>query len=246
MKQPRTIVNAELGALVREARKAAGITQVELARMTGMTQQGIQSIEAGEVERPKKLHEIAAAIGKEIGHFLINSGGDVSKMDSLAHDAEHLELGMTSSQPLTVPVVGELQAGAWMEADQWDVAKYQPVFVEPERFETLNHAAWKVNGSSMDLVGIADGAFAVTVPYKAVRIAPQKGDAVVVERRRNGTFERTCKEVGRQTPAGLELIPRSSDPRHKAIIIPPQGPDEDGAEVEIIGLVVGSYKRFGG
>lgn len=39
-----------------------GISQDDLAEAVDMTQQGIQSIEAGGVKRPKKLREIAATL----------------------------------------------------------------------------------------------------------------------------------------------------------------------------------------
>lgn len=52
-----------LGARIARRRDALNITQEELAEAVGMSQQGIGSIELGEVERPRKLREIAAVLG---------------------------------------------------------------------------------------------------------------------------------------------------------------------------------------
>lgn len=52
------------GKRVAAARDAAGMSQDELAAAVGMKQQGIGSIEKGEVERPRKLRELAQALSK--------------------------------------------------------------------------------------------------------------------------------------------------------------------------------------
>lgn len=45
------------------AREAKGWTQADLAEAIGMTQQGVAAIENGKSERPKKLRELARALG---------------------------------------------------------------------------------------------------------------------------------------------------------------------------------------
>lgn len=54
---------AILGARVKLAREAKGLTQTQLGEIVGMRQTGIGSIESGEVSRPRKLREIARALG---------------------------------------------------------------------------------------------------------------------------------------------------------------------------------------
>src|SRR4051794_25368374 len=58
MKKPKYPV----GPRIASRRAERGISQAGLAEAVDMTQQGIQSIEAGTVKRPKKLREIAAAL----------------------------------------------------------------------------------------------------------------------------------------------------------------------------------------
>lgn len=52
-----------LGQRVAERRSEIGLSQTELADAAGMKQQGVASIEGGKVERPRKLKEIAEALG---------------------------------------------------------------------------------------------------------------------------------------------------------------------------------------
>lgn len=60
MKKPKA--KYPVGPRVAQRRVERGISQEQLAEAVDMTQQGIQSIEAGGVKRPKKLREIAAAL----------------------------------------------------------------------------------------------------------------------------------------------------------------------------------------
>jgi len=151
-----------------------------------------------------------------------------------------------SADPVKLtPVVGDVAAGAWMDTDLWDEAKYEPVPAMPSRYPSLAQKAWHVVGNSVDLLGIADDSFIVTVEYWKVRNAPTDGDVVVVEERDGSLIRRTCKEV-LVRPGEYELRPRSSDARHKPIVVPAGNKSGDhGVEIEIVGLVIGTYRRIG-
>lgn len=60
----KDVVNLELGRRLAAARAARGLSQGALATIVGMKQTAIGEIEAGRVMRPKKLREIARAVGK--------------------------------------------------------------------------------------------------------------------------------------------------------------------------------------
>lgn len=142
-------------------------------------------------------------------------------------------------------VTGDVAAGTWMESDLWDEAKYEPVPAMPSRYPSLAQKAWHVVGNSVDLLGIVDGSFVVTVDYWKVRSAPTDGDVVVVEERDGSLIRRTCKEVTVR-PGAYELHPRSSDARHKPIVVSSGNKNgDDGIEIEIVGLVIGNYRRIG-
>lgn len=53
-----------LASRLRYARERKGITQEELAKLAGTTQQNIQNIEGGVVKRPRKIDAIAKALGQ--------------------------------------------------------------------------------------------------------------------------------------------------------------------------------------
>lgn len=148
-------------------------------------------------------------------------------------------------KPTLVPVYGEVAAGIWREEDVWDEAKYAPVPVVPSRYPGLEQRAWHVSGDSMDKAGIVEGAFIITVDYWSVRNAPLDGDIVVVEQRRAGLVQRTCKEV-RTFPGRVELHPRSTNPKWEPIVLPAGNQNaDDGKEVEIVGLVIWSAMPIG-
>lgn len=53
----------EIGAIVREAREAKGLSQQDLARAIGIKQQSLDAVEKGRTQRSKFLPEIAAELG---------------------------------------------------------------------------------------------------------------------------------------------------------------------------------------
>lgn len=67
---PKKIVNSELGKRLARARADRGLSQGDLAAMVGMRQTAIGEIEVGRVQRPKKLREIARAVGKTEEYLL--------------------------------------------------------------------------------------------------------------------------------------------------------------------------------
>lgn len=52
-----------LAQRLRYARESKGLTQEQLAKLAGTTQQNIQNIEAGVVQRPRKIGKIAEVLG---------------------------------------------------------------------------------------------------------------------------------------------------------------------------------------
>ncbi|WP_342644151.1 XRE family transcriptional regulator [Rhodoligotrophos ferricapiens] len=70
-----------IGARVRSRLHDLGITQGELATAVGMKQQGIASILAGQVKRPKKLWELARAL-KTTEAWLLGEPGAIPPQDA--------------------------------------------------------------------------------------------------------------------------------------------------------------------
>lgn len=59
-----------VGSRVTELREALGLSQAELAKRIGSTQQSIDMMERGKVKRPTKLHELARALRTDVDYLL--------------------------------------------------------------------------------------------------------------------------------------------------------------------------------
>lgn len=144
--------------------------------------------------------------------------------------------------PLFLPVRYRVQAGAWLEVDYAEQDYPSPPrAVRPDpQFGEWPQWLELVVGDSVDRE-IPPGHFAHVVDAVEMGYAPQDGDFVVVERRRDqGRLrERSIKQVeinGR----GIELWPRSHNPAwNKPLEL---SHPEEGVEVEVVGLVIGAYR----
>jgi len=145
--------------------------------------------------------------------------------------------------PLFLPVRYRVQAGHWIEVDYAEQDfPTTPRAVRPDP----QYGDWPqwlelVSGDSVNKE-IPEGGFAHVVDAIEMGYAPQDGDFVVVERRRDqGRLrERSVKQVEIRADGTVELWPRSYNPswdRPLQIDYP-----EEGVEVEIVGLVIGAYR----
>ena len=222
---------------IRHFRKALGLTLEELAADVGLSISQISRAERGQKDlKVDELRRIAARLKTSIAELPNVSHHNVAHQE----DPKINEVPSTVSLAVSIrplPVVGEAAAGLWMEQDVWDEYRYEPVPHVPGRYENLEQAAYHVSGNSMDLEGITDGSFVVTVPYYETRTALTDGDICIVERRKAGLVERTCKKIAILAD-GYELRPCSSDPKWKPIVFASGQWDDDGTEVEVIGRVI--------
>jgi SOS-response transcriptional repressor LexA len=106
-----------------------------------------------------------------------------------------------------VPVLGEVQAGAWHSMIE-DPEPLEEIPMVLPGFEGARLFALRVVGPSMN-VHYPEGTIVVCCP--AAEVGVRDGDHVIVENRRNGMVETTVKEVV-QEKNGVSLWPRSTDP----------------------------------
>lgn len=152
------------------------------------------------------------------------------------------ELGTVTNPPemfkpvnRSVPLLGEVQAGAWTEvAEEYAPEEFVPIYLAG--FEGAQLFALRIRGPSMDR-HYPDGTMVIVCP--AAEIGVREGDHVVVRRRRGGLVETTIKEVVKEK-GGIALWPRSSDPAHQEPIRLDHARDADEGP-EIVGVVVSSY-----
>jgi phage repressor protein C with HTH and peptisase S24 domain len=109
MKKPKHPIGPRIAGL----RAERGISQAELAEAVEMTQQGVQSIEAGGVKRPGKLKEIASAL-QTTEEWLLHQKGPKSlagfEEESAGYDHERPTSGI-----LEIDVRAGLGAGGSLE-----------------------------------------------------------------------------------------------------------------------------------
>lgn len=208
---------------VAQGLKAAGKSQIGLARELGITQpqivrllRGERSLRAEEIAKVEKYLDAAFPFGQIFAS----------------------ENTITDGMAGQMPVVYRVQAGVWVEQD---AAIDEPIGTIPFARDPAfppgrRQYAVQVMGDSMDKV-LPEGAYAIVL--EADGKAPTHNDLVVVRRTHRGLVERTVKRYC-EGPSGPELRPESNNPRHKAL---PLAGDSDST-VEIEAFVIGRYERL--
>ncbi|MGL5469867.1 MAG: LexA family protein [Shewanella sp.] len=123
-----------LGTRVKKRRNELGLTQSQLAEAISTSQQTVQSIEAGLVENPRKLKEIAEAL-QTTPEFLRFGIGEMDNATVVASAGNYL------------PLISMVQAGVWTE-----IQELPPLDVElyPCPIKCSQHSfIVKVEGESM-------------------------------------------------------------------------------------------------
>lgn len=226
-----------MGNRLRELRESRGWTIEEAAEKFGLSRSGYVKIERG--DRGLKERYILAA-------------AEVFGVPPAAIIADKAEpaLGPAVARSGTAPPFGGFpQAGSWAAVDEYfqqDVYDVPEFVLRHPSYAKVRQYAYQVRGNSMDRAGIEDGMWVVAadaLEFVDKYRETESGDLVVVERTRFQGAERelTIKEV-RYYRDRMELLPRSSDPDFKPIIVPIKGDADDGVEVKIIGVVLTSYR----
>jgi hypothetical protein len=217
---------AEIRAWMRRVMQKCDITPTEWAKKAGVARTTVaRPLKEGYefVTSSRTLSKLAAAV-------------DSDPPPILNHKAVRVD-------PLYLPVRYRVQAGHWIEVD---VAAQEypapPRAVAPDPA----YSAWPqwlelVVGDSIDRE-IQPGSYAHVVDAVDMGYAPQQGDFVVVERRRDqGRLrERSIKQVEIKRSGRVELWPRSTNPMwNKPLEL---ATSDETAEVHIVGLVIGAYR----
>lgn len=219
------------GERLRNLRKEKGLSTPQLAERVGKSESAVRNQENGTNGIPPGLAaKYARVLGTTAAYLLYG--------DETARPADERIV------PSFLQTRYKVQAGLWYEVDQYAQdypAPPQPVAPDP-RYADWPQWMELVEGDSIDRI-ITEGSFAHVVDAIEMGYAPQHGDLVVVERRRNGGMlrERTIKEVA-INGNGVELWPRSHNEKWSAPITLASLDDE--VEVEIVGVVIGSYRSL--
>lgn len=165
-------------------------------------------------------------------------------------DDEAVKRGRTLGSAI---VVATVEAGAWREVDEFDQSSPEWVAVPPDdKYPDATQDVYDVAGDSMNALQphpITPGSRLVAVRYDEIssRAPLRDGLVVVVQRSRNGGHERelTVKQVA-WFEDRIEFQPKSTNPKHKPIIVEHDSWEDNGVEVAIVGLVRDIIHRLPG
>lgn len=239
MEHSRSSAPAKLTAL----RDRAGLTMQEMALALGYA--GRSSIQRYESEGEYTKAWLPREFVDKLVPILVGRGdppitkAEVLRLAGWTPDLL-LGVGETAHAPEVegiMPVLGEVRAGRWLEVDEMAQERHKPIPVgnDPD-YADKPQFALKVLGTSMNRV-FDEGDYVIVASDRNHQ--PQADDLLVVHRVRHGLIEATVKRV-RFNDGKVELWPESTDPRWQLPI------EYDPEEVEIVGLVIGKYRKIGG
>lgn len=178
------------------------------------------------------------------GYQFVTSSRTLAKLAAVAGEDAPARTADESPivRPHFLPIRYEVGAGVWRSVEDIQQAYGEaPVAADPA-YGAFPQWLERVVSNSMDLE-YPIGTLLHVVDAAAIGYNVRSGDHVIVERRRNGggLVERTVKEA-QFTRAGLQLWGRSTDPRWNSPLRIHDGVDDESMEVEIVALVIGSYR----
>lgn len=242
-----------IASRVKHARTSAKLTQSKLGELIGISGKAISQWENGKTEPTNENLRLVYRFTGFRTEWL-ETGRGPSRQPDRPQDL------MYNPQPepiedfakpvnfaLKMAMVGGIvAAGTWMEAEIYDDEQpFDPVPCDTQAFPNAPQIAYKISGNSCDQLGVFNGNIVLAVAYEHLNQAPQTGHIVIVERKRHGLIERTCKQVEIK-PDRWELWPRSSDPRWQTPIVihPGNGDGERDEQVEIVARVIAVHRSL--
>ena len=211
-----------------------GWSKKELSDRSGIPYDSINKYMRGDIDQPRG--NTLPTLAKTLGVSLL------WLRDGIEENSEQ-NLSATSAAIVSVAVVGKVEAGTFREVDAFDQSELELVALpRDERFPHARQMIFDVSGDSMNELKprpILDGDRIVVVSYDDIahEVVLRDGMVVVVERSRDGgqTREWSVKQLEIYQDR-TEFHPRSSNSRHKPIVITRDHDADDGTQVEIIGI----------
>lgn len=202
-------------------RKRLGLTQAELAERLDVEQPTVQRWESGSREpNITKMVQIADVLGVDLAD-LFGQGNVVPLGPKLF-------------------VKGQVAAGLWQEATEWEEDDWQAFTGRPDVTAELVHRfGLRVEGKSMDLLYPPGTIIECVSVFGHIEPAPGKR-VVVIRERDDHKYEATVKELVQDDDGKMWAVPRSSDPSFLPINL--SDPEEGILEARIAAVVVGSYR----
>lgn len=242
-----------VGARIVELMQQRRLSGRKLAALTDLSPSYISTITTGKTKVPstKVLRALSIYFNEDL--FRLVTEGDTALLEQVVNElelAERIRNGQPALAPAgsitsraddgALPVVGIVEAGAWRARDEFgDITDEVTPLTRDPRFPLARQEAHLVRGDSMDQAGIFEGGYVRMIAYDDVPLSLRPGTIVILERAAGdfSIFERTVKQV-EFVDGEYRFIPRSSNPRHKPVILP-QDVDlfDETSEVRVLGFV---------
>lgn len=219
----REMAGGELSQRILAVRRELRMNQADFGKAVGVNQTTVSRWESGAVPDVIALGKIASLAGLPISHFT------------------QADFDQSPSGPRLF-IKGEVAAGVWKEAFEWDRELWVP-YQGGTHFDAPMEARFglSVVGESMNKVyppgTILD---CVSCLHADLRQFKSGQRVIVVRKRVDGEVEATVKEF-QATDEGAWLVPRSNNPAFQAPI-PLSDGDPSIEEVAIVAIVKGSYR----
>ncbi|WP_259671651.1 LexA family transcriptional regulator [Rhizobium sp. NZLR3b] len=210
---------------IREGLKQPGKTQVGLAAHLGIAHPQITQLLKG--KRGLKVPEIPK-IAEYLG----------------TQPPQSTEITPSEAKWVQARKAGIVAASLFREVDEFDQSEPEEITVpRDEKFPNARQLTFEVEGDSMNELRprpILPGDTIVATAYEDIahRVVLRDGMVVVVQRTRDGGHMRewSVKQIEIYEDR-TEFHPRSSNPKHKPIVVQRQFDADDGVSVEVIGVV---------
>ena len=147
----------------------------------------------------------------------------------------------------TLPILGQVQAGAWLALDDSDQTEPQHTqALVDHRFPYAKQWLREVRGDSMNARNILPGDVVHIVDLVDSGVRVNTGMIVEVVRLRDGGSLReiTLKEAVVGPDGSIALWPRSTNPKWQSPVIIAEADNDDDIEVQITGFLVTKMTRF--
>lgn len=227
---------------IEERLQAVGLSASAASTISGLSPDAIRNMQrSAKKGRPnvtlETLEKLAPTLQTTVGWLASGTGtGD--------EVAGAVELMPDQRRVSPVYVAGTVEAGAFREVDDLDQSEPEILYEPPDaKFPNARRMGFVVSGDSMNNLKprpIFAGDRAVCVSYEDVmHLVPIiDGMVVVVERTRDGGQSRewSIKQVEIYADR-VEFHPRSTNTRHKPIVVSKEFEADDGTAVEVIALV---------
>jgi phage repressor protein C with HTH and peptisase S24 domain len=186
----------------------------------------------------KAAEKYGELFGAKAGWILFGDGEGEENVAAVS-ELTLSRVGMTVGR-----VAGVVEAGAFREVDEFDQSEpVEVVLPRDEKFPNARQLVFDVAGDSMNNLRprpIFPDDRLVCISYEDVghMVELRSGMVVVVQRERDGGHFRewSVKQL-ELFPDRAEFHPRSTNPKHKPIVVKPDHDANDGVTVQVIALV---------